>query len=244
MTHTYSLSGLTCTGCATKVKNQLLKNSDITAVEVSLHPQQAVVSMNRHVAVARLQEAVSAAGRYTIAENNNKASATDMDTTSSSIGWFATFKPLLLIFVFIGGVSMFTSYRGQSFQPMTFMSSFMAGFFLVFSFFKFLDLKSFAASYSMYDLLAMKLPAYGRIYPFIELALGIAFLTGFNTAITGWTTLVVIGFSSIGVIRSVLDKKKIKCACLGAVFSFPMSTVTIVEDLLMVAMAAAMLIFY
>ena len=40
---------------------------------------------------------------------------------------------------------------------------------------------------------------------------------------------------------SVLDKKKIKCACLGDIFNLPMSTVTIVEDLTMVAMAGIML---
>lgn len=51
-----------------------------------------------------------------------------------------------------------------------------------------------------------------------------------------------MGFSSIGVISSVLNKKKIQCACLGAVFNLPMSTVTIVEDLLMLGMAVTMLL--
>lgn len=51
-----------------------------------------------------------------------------------------------------------------------------------------------------------------------------------------------MGFSSIGVIQSVLNKKTIQCACLGAVFNLPMSTVTIVEDLLMVVMAGIMLV--
>jgi hypothetical protein len=50
-----------------------------------------------------------------------------------------------------------------------------------------------------------------------------------------------MGFSSIGVIQSVLNKKKIQCACLGAVFNLPMSTVTIIEDLLMVSMAVYMI---
>jgi hypothetical protein len=51
-----------------------------------------------------------------------------------------------------------------------------------------------------------------------------------------------MGFSSIGVIKSVIDKKQIRCACLGAVFNLPMSTVTIIEDLLMVAMSTLMLL--
>src|SRR5207253_2799497 len=120
---------------------------------------------------------------------------------------------------------------------------FMAGFFLVFSFFKLLDLKGFAESYAMYDVLAKRIPTYGYVYPFLELALGVAYLTGFNPAATNWATVVIMGFSSIGVIQSVVDKKQIRCACLGAVFNLPMSTVTIIEDLLMVAMAGAALLY-
>ncbi|RYZ78221.1 MAG: heavy-metal-associated domain-containing protein, partial [Proteobacteria bacterium] len=44
-----------------------------------------------------------------------------------------------------------------------------------------------------------------------------------------------------GVLQSVLNKRKIQCACLGAVFNLPMSTVTIIEDGLMIAMSAVML---
>jgi hypothetical protein len=127
---------------------------------------------------------------------------------------------------------------------MQFMNAFMAGFFLVFSFFKFLDLKGFANSYAMYDFVAKKIPAYGFTYPFLELALGIAYLTAFNPVFTNWATIIIMGVSSIGVIESVINKKKIQCACLGAVFNLPMSTVTIIEDLLMVAMAVGMLVMY
>jgi hypothetical protein len=118
----------------------------------------------------------------------------------------------------------------------------MAGFFLVFSFFKMLDLAGFASSYAMYDLLAKKIPSYGYIYPFIELALGAAYLLRWQPMFTSAITLAVMSFSSIGVIMAVMNKQKIRCACLGTGFNLPMTTVTIVEDLLMVAMAGWMLI--
>ena len=51
---------------------------------------------------------------------------------------------------------------------------------MVFHFFKLLNLKGFAESYSMYDVIAKKWSSWGYVYAFIELALGIAFLTGFN----------------------------------------------------------------
>ena len=117
----------------------------------------------------------------------------------------------------------------------------MAGFFLVFSFFKLLDVGGFANSYRMYDIVAKAVPGYGFVYPFIELALGAAYLTSFQPFLTNTVTLVVMGVSLVGVVQSVVNKRKIRCACLGSVFNLPMTTVTIVEDSLMIGMAAVML---
>ena len=122
------------------------------------------------------------------------------------------------------------------------MRHFMAGFFLVFSFFKFLNLSGFANSYAVYDLLAAKWKGWGYIYPFVELGLGILYLINVAPFETNFITIVVLGLSSIGVIKSNLDKRQIKCACLGDVFNLPMSTVTIVEDLTMVGMAVVMVL--
>ena len=118
----------------------------------------------------------------------------------------------------------------------------MAGFFLVFSFFKLLNLKGFAESYSMYDILAKRWNGWGYLYAFAELALGVAFITGFYPLLTNAVTLIIMVISIIGVLQSVLNKRKIKCACLGDVFNLPMSTITIIEDALMIVMSGIMLI--
>ena len=47
---------------------------------------------------------------------------------------------------------------------------------------------------------------------------------------------------SVGVVQSLLNKRQIRCACLGAVFNLPMSTVTLLEDGVMAAMAAVMIV--
>jgi cation transport ATPase len=241
MTHTYSLTGMTCNGCVASVKSKLLMHPDVLSVNITLDPQQAVIEMSKHISAPDLQNAIGNP-KYTISENANTSDHHRIG--SSTATWLETYKPILLIFAFITLVSGIASYHHETFHGMQFMNVFMAGFFLVFSFFKILDLKGFASSYAMYDLLAMKIPAYGFVYPFIELFLGIAFLIGFNPLFTSWATIIVMGFSSIGVIRSVLNKQKIQCACLGAVFNLPMSTVTIVEDLLMVAMALGMIVLF
>ena len=133
-------------------------------------------------------------------------------------------------------------FTNEKFDTMQWMRHFMAGFFLVFSFFKMLNLKGFAESYAMYDIIAKRIPVWGYIYAFTELALGIAYLINFNPLITNAVTFIVMSVSIIGVLQSVLNKKKIQCACLGAVFNLPMSTVTIIEDALMIAMSGAMIL--
>lgn len=69
-----------------------------------------------------------------------------------------------------------------------------------------------------------------------------AFLTGFNPILINTVTFVVMTVSIIGVLQSVFNKRKIKCACLGDVFNLPMSTITIIEDALMIGMSGVMLL--
>ncbi len=118
------------------------------------------------------------------------------------------------------------------------MTAFMAGFFLVFAGFKLIDLPGFAIGYSTYDLLAKRVPAYGYVYPFIELALGCAYLTAFNPRLTNWATLVVMVFSSLGVFQVLRERRTVQCACLGTAIKLPLTTVTLAEDLGMAVMAA------
>lgn len=235
MTHSYTVSGITCEGCVAKVKSKLLMHPDVTAADVKLEGQKATVTMSRHLTVNELQEAIGRDTKYVIKEDKAMSNHPLESVTTKS--WFATYKPILLIGGFIAGVSLITATHQGNIHGMMFMSHFMAGFFLVFSFFKFLNLKGFSESYAMYDLLAGKVPQYGYVYPFIELALGVGYLTHPESFTLNLVTALVMGFSSLGVIASVLNKKKIRCACLGDVFNLPMSTVTIIEDLLMVAMS-------
>ena len=153
-----------------------------------------------------------------------------------------TYRPLLLLVAFLVGVVALAEVRAGGFLWGRAMGNFMGAFFLAFSFFKLLDLRGFADAYRGYDVVARRVPAYGYLYPFIELLLGAAFVTGFQPFATTLVTLVVMAVSSVGVAQSLLNKRAIRCACLGTVFNLPMSTVTLVEDGLMIAMAAAALV--
>ena len=112
---------------------------------------------------------------------------------------------------------------------------------VVFGFFKMLDWKGFADAYADYDIVAKRSRFYAFVYPAIELSLGILYLSNVYFIIVNSITVIVMGVSSIGVIQTLRDKKKIRCACLGTVVKLPMTTVTVIEDLGMGVMAVVML---
>lgn len=234
MVHKYQVTGMTCGNCEAKVKSALLIVEHVTDVKVSKDDNSATITMDKHVALSDLQKALDPKYQISTLHHNEVAEQTK--------SWLETYKPILLIFFYISWVTLLIQFTNHHFNVMQWMQHFMAGFFLVFSFFKLLNLKGFAESYVMYDVLAKRFPAWGYLYALIEFGLGLAFLINFNPLLTNSVTFVVMTVSIIGVLQSVLNKRKIQCACLGAVFNLPMSTVTILEDALMIAMSGIMIL--
>ena len=233
---TYQVSGMTCGGCVNRVKTTLSEYA--SHVDVTLDPPQATLHQPT-VNIKALNQALSQVGHYTLSELSRLVATTPEPETPS---WLSTYRPLLLVFAYILLVCVLVEWSAGGFMLHRFMPNFMAGFFLTFSFFKLLDLSGFASSYAMYDLLAKRLPTYGYVYPLIELGLGIGYLVQGDNLWLNLITFVVMTFSTLGVIIAVSNRQKIRCACLGAVFNLPMSTVTIVEDVLMAGMALWMLL--
>ncbi len=234
MTHIYQVTGMTCSSCEAKVKSALMSIENVTAVEVSKENNTATISMDKHIALSDFQKALE--NKYQISAVNHN------EVSEQAKSWMETYKPILLIFFYISIVTVLIQFKNQNFNVMEWMQHFMSGFFLVFSFFKLLNLKGFAESYMMYDVLAKRLPVWGYLYALIELGLGLAYLSNFNPLVTNSITFIVMSISIVGVLQSVLNKKKIQCACLGAVFNLPMSTVTIIEDALMIIMSGIMIL--
>ncbi len=240
MTHTYKISGITCNPCQKRVQDALHEVSGVSAVKVDLQKGEAEISMDKHIDTAILQEALKPYLKYQLSEKQENISHVFEEAENT---WFQTYKPVLLIFFYITVTTLLIQISEKGFSAMHWMNNFMAGFFLVFSFFKLLNLQGFADSYSTYDIIAKRWRFYGYVYAFMELGLGIAYLTQLSPFITNLVTLIVMSISIIGVLQSVLNKRKIKCACLGDVFNLPMSTITIIEDLLMILMSLSMLVY-
>ena len=240
MKHTYKITGMTCASCEEKVKNSLLQVKNVTSVTVSKDTELAIITMDKHVALNDLKEALDA--KYNI------ETPAEVEINEEVKSWFEIYKPILLIFfyiVIVTTIMALQSIKTNQMEPteivMKWMNHFMGGFFLAFSFFKLLDLNGFAESYKMYDIIAKRITFWAYLYPFVELGLGLSFLSNLFPLLTNSITFIVMSISIIGVLQAVLNKKKIQCACLGAVFNLPMSTVTIIEDALMILMSGVMI---
>ena len=233
MKHTYKIEGMTCNNCKASVEKYLNDLPHISHVSIDLEKGEAEVTMDRHLASDVLQNALPE--KYTVsAPTSLTSSAIPSEKTK-----LQQLKPLLLILFYITSAGALLHYKDWSWSE--FMLDFMGLFYIVFGFFKMLDLKGFPESFKMYDPLAKRLPIYGWIYPFIETALGIMFLIRYEVNIALIMTLLVLGITTLGVTKTLLDKKTIRCACLGTALKLPMTEATLIENTLMITMAALML---
>jgi cation transport ATPase len=239
MKHTYQITGMTCSGCQSKVQQLLTAVPNVKQVDIDLQKGEAVIEMSSHVNTGTLQAALKDYPKYQLSEKAVEYHNDFLeDEEEAPKTWLQTYKPILLIFAYILAVSVIAGSSEAGFHWHLAMRVFMAGFFLVFSFFKMLNLEGFADSYIMYDVIARKFRIWAYLYAFIELGLGLAFALNIYPVITNVITLLVMSISIIGVLQTVLNKRSIRCACLGAVFNLPMSTVTIIEDGLMIMMSS------
>ena len=153
-----------------------------------------------------------------------------------------SFIPLIIIFAVILAFTIIVSLNHPNTDFMYVMRHFEGAFFVVFGAFKFLNLKGFVDAYQTYDIVAKRSRLYAYAYPFIEIALGLAFLTSFNLLPTSIITFILMLVGSIGVAKELAKKNDIPCACLGVAFKIPMTKVTLVEDVLMGVMSGIMII--
>ncbi len=236
MKHQYIIEGMTCQNCVASVKNKLSALPEIKSVEIDLVKKTADISMSSHLSVDQLQNALPR--KYEISKKQTSTSSSYEKDLSEPSKW-VQLRPLFMILGYIAVASILLNRDDWDWSG--FMADFMGLFFIVFSFFKLLDLSGFTTTFAMYDPIAKRISAYGWIYPFIETGLGLMFLMRFEITIALIITLVILTFTTIGVTKTLLSKRVIKCACLGTALNLPMTEATFIENAIMIVMSIAML---
>lgn len=153
---------------------------------------------------------------------------------------FRDYVPLIVVISGIIAATLITcGFAGFTLEH--FLGYSMGYFFVGFGAFKVADLRNFAMGYGEYDLITKNLPAWGFIYPFVELALGGLYLFGMaDTRVD----LMALGLSALTVVSVWLKLRKhetIHCVCLGNLLKVPLTYVSLVEYAVMGAMALLML---
>jgi len=236
MIHTYTVTGMTCNGCKASVEKHLNALPNITQATVDLEAQEVTVEMSQYISIKSLQEALPEKFLISEKEQENIFKTSKIEAQKSDL---QQLKPLFIIFGYITAASILMHYKNWEWS--SFMLDFMGLFYIVFSFFKILDLKDFPESFKMYDPLAKQIPFYAKIYPFLELAIGILFLMRIQVPMALIITIIILGITTIGVTKTLLDKKAIQCACLGTALKLPMTKATFIENTIMIVMAIIML---
>ena len=233
MKTTFKISGMTCNGCRSTVENKLSSLDGVDNAQVNLTNGEAIVYSKNPISFSLISNSLPS--KYKVIRN-----IPDQDNEIIKSNKIKQLKPLFIILGYISVTSMLLNFR--NWNSTNAMLDFMGLFYIIFSFFKILDIKGFSTSFKMYDPLAKKITIYGYIYPFIEILLGLMFLTRIEVNIALLITIIILGITSVGVTKTLLNKRTINCACLGTTLKLPMTEATFIENAIMITMAIVLLI--
>ena len=154
-----------------------------------------------------------------------------------------TYKPVIALFAITAlmAAAATTAIFGT---PLTWLTLqwFIAFSMAVLAFLKLRDLESFSTMFLGYDLLARRWVPYAYIYPFAESLAGILMIAGVLNVISIPVALFIGSVGAVSVFYAVyVQKRELKCACVGGGSNVPLGFVSLTENLMMVAMALWML---
>lgn len=154
-----------------------------------------------------------------------------------------TYKPVIMLFsvaalmaVVVTWLSFGAVFSGRTLEWFISISMVLLGLQ------KLQDVERFATMFLNYDLLAQRWVRYGYIYPFVETGAGLLMMAGLLTWISAPAALFVASIGAVSVFKAVyIDKRELKCACVGGDSKVPLGFVSLTENLMMVGMAIWML---
>jgi copper chaperone CopZ len=229
------ISGMTCESCVTSVTEKLIGLDQVEDLKIDLASGSVEMEVLKIQTLKNLSEVLFP--KYIPSFESKSDNSFPMKESTSKL---KQLYPLFLIFVYlvVGAVLL----QKNTLRITNFMIDFMGLFFVVFSFFKFLDYKGFPSVFAQYDPLAKRSTLYGNAYPFIETVLGLMLLMRWQLNFAFIATIIILSITTVGVVYSLFDKNRIDCACLGTALKLPMTEATLIENILMLVMAVAMLL--
>ncbi len=107
---------------------------------------------------------------------------------------------------------------------------------------KLMDIERFSTMFLSYDLLAQRWVRYSYIYPFVEVGAGLMMLMGTLNWVSAPAAFFVALVGAVSVFKAVyIDKRDLKCACVGGDSNVPLGFISLTENLMMIGMAIWMI---
>jgi len=155
-----------------------------------------------------------------------------------------TYRPVIAIFLVAAAMAIALSFASLgSIEFVKVVEWFIAISVCFLAIQKLLDVEKFSTMFLNYDLLAQRWVPYGKIYPFAEALGGVLMLSGALIWLAAPLMLFIGGIGAVSVFKAVyIDKRELKCACVGGDSNVPLGFVSLTENLFMVAMGIWMLV--
>ncbi len=150
-----------------------------------------------------------------------------------------TYRPVIILFAMTALMALAASQAVLG-SPFTIRAGeWFIGFSMcVLALLKLQDVERFSAMFLNYDLLAKRWVPYGAIYPYAEGLAGVLMVSGALTWLSAPIALFIGGIGAASVFKAVyIDRRDIKCACVGGDSKVPLGFVSLTENVMMVAMA-------
>lgn len=153
-----------------------------------------------------------------------------------------SYKPVIALFGMTASMALATSVAVYG-TPLTMhaLEWFIAFSMVVLALLKLQNIEAFSTMFLNYDLLARKWVPYSYIYPFAEGLAGVLMVAGVLTWLSVPIALAIGGVGAVSVFKAVyIDRRELKCACVGGSSNVPLGFVSLTENLMMIAMAVWM----
>jgi glutaredoxin len=155
-----------------------------------------------------------------------------------------TYRPVAAVFAMTALMALATSFAAFS-TPFTLRAGewFIAFSMCVLAMLKLQNVESFSNMFLNYDLLAQRWVPYSYIYPYAEGFAGVLMAAGVLTWLSAPVALVIGIIGAVSVFKATyLEKRELKCACVGGDSNVPLGFLSLTENLMMIAMAVWMVV--
>lgn len=154
-----------------------------------------------------------------------------------------SYRPVIAVFGMTAAMALAASYAVSG-QLLTIRAAewFIAFSMCVLALLKLQNVEKFSTMFLNYDLLAKRWVPYSYVYPFAEGLAGVLMVSSALTWLSIPVALVIGTIGAISVFKAVyIDKRELKCACVGGDSNVPLGFISLTENLMMIAMAVWML---